>query len=253
MKLMIYLRVHWVLSLMVPVGLVGALLGGILWAQPALAALACPSCFGFVKISDHVFVDAAISHRQRAQLAAAMIDGERKVAAFYGVLRETPRILVCATDACSRRVGSAAAKGMSYAHIGLRLSPFGIDPVIVAHEESHIELHGRLGLLRFMSGAVPAWFDEGLAVIVSDDPRYLLVDAPGDRCRVEPIGDFPETTMDWLSAANTDQHLYARAACRVLRWMNSNGGKAAVLALIAKVTQGEAFTDLFHDRAPEGS
>jgi hypothetical protein len=44
---------------------------------------------------------------------------------------------------------------------------------ILAHEFSHVDLHTRIGLMRFLAGAIPAWFDESLAVIVSDDARYL--------------------------------------------------------------------------------
>ncbi|MFG1943168.1 hypothetical protein [Nonomuraea sp. NPDC048826] len=48
------------------------------------------------------------------------------------------------------------------------LSPRGADPVIASHELSHVELHTRLA-----GAEVPQWFDEGLAVVVCGDPRYL--------------------------------------------------------------------------------
>jgi hypothetical protein len=63
---------------------------------------------------------------------------------------------------------------------------------------------------------VPQWFDEGLAVLVSDDPRYLRPE--GDRCLVEPAGPLPDTLDGWLTAASADAQVYAQAACAVSRW-----------------------------------
>ena len=101
-----------------------------------------------------------------------------------------------------------------------------------------------------MVGAIPAWFDEGLAVIVSEDPRYLLASTESDRCRVDATGSFPIAPMEWTRAAGTDHNLYARAACRVLRWwMNANGGNAAALALVRKVAEGVPFSEIYHDPA----
>ena len=104
-----------------------------------------------------------------------------------------------------------------------------------------------------MVGAIPAWFDEGLAVIVSEDPRYLLASTESDRCRVDATGSFPIAPMAWTRAAGTDHNLYARAACRVLRWMNANGGKAAALILIKKVAEGVPFSEIYHDPVQENS
>jgi hypothetical protein len=238
------------------ISLVGLFIAGtgiVLSVQPTLAALVCPRCFGFEQLSGRVFIDAAMPEPVRVQLASAMREGETKVADFYGELRGAPEVLACATDICWHRLGGGGAKGVSYAGVGIRLAPHGIDPVIVAHERSHIELHERLGLAKFIVGAIPAWFDEGLAVIVSDDPRYLLANTEADRCRVKATGFFPMAPMEWTRAAGTDQYLYARAACRVLRWMNANGGNAAALILIQKVAEGVPFSEIYRDAAQGNS
>jgi hypothetical protein len=142
------------------------------------------------------------------------------------------------------------ARGRSLAAFGLVLAPGGLDPVIIAHERSHIELHGRLGLVRFLAGGVPAWFDEGLAVVVSEDPRYLRPAGAGDRCRAAAAGPLPSGVRDWAHRAGADRELYARAACRVLRWMDAAGGPAAVSALIRRVAAGERFDALYNEPAP---
>ena len=218
-----------------------------LFVQPTLAGLMCPRCFGFEQLSGRVFVDDAMPQPLRAQLTRAMREGAIKVAAFYGELGAAPEVLACTTDSCWRRLGGSGAQGISYASVGIRLAARGIDPVIIAHELSHIELHKRLGLIKFMLGSIPARFDEGLAVIVSDDPRYLLASTENDRCRVEPNGDLPTSKMEWTRAAGTDHNLYARASCRVLRWMRANGGKAAALLLLQEVADGVPFSEIYHD------
>lgn len=234
----------------VATGLLGLLASAVavVWlTQPTLAALACPGCFGFEPLYGDIFVEPAISDSQRAQLTDALHDGEKKVADFYGDLDEAPRILVCITDICAKRLGSGGAKGVSFATVGIRLAPSGINDVIIAHERSHIELHGRVGLIRFILGAVPAWFDEGLAVIVSDDPRYLLPKGAADRCRQELAGSLPVNVEEWNRAASADHDLYARAACRVSRWIDANGGRSAVFALLAALAAGGKFDQIYHD------
>lgn len=211
------------------------------WTQPAIAAFVCPGCFGFERLSGNVFIDSAMSIDQRAKLVETLAIGEERVGRFYGVLRENPIMLACTTEICSQRLAGKGAKAVSYASFGMRLSPLRLDPVIVAHERAHIELHGRLGLVRFLSGAVPAWFDEGLAVVISDDPRYLLPADANDRCRIEPGDALPTNMGEWMRRASIDPDLYARAACRVSRWMNARGGRDGLLALVNRISVGEAF------------
>jgi hypothetical protein len=55
----------------------------------------------------------------------------------------------------------------------------------------------------------------------------------------------PERLKDWVKAAGSDHMLYARAACRVLRWTQRNGGHEAVLRLIDRINQGEAFGPVY--------
>ncbi|WP_342154128.1 hypothetical protein [Methylorubrum sp. SB2] len=138
-------------------------------------------------------------------------------------------MLLCATEACYRPLGGCS-RGITLLDRALILSPRGADAVIAAHELAHAELHRRIGLAATLGRAVPQWFDEGLAVVVSDDPRYL---APGpDRCRVEPGGDLPASRAAWIETAEATG-LYARAACKVSRWLHVHGGAVGILRLVA--------------------
>jgi hypothetical protein len=226
-------------------GLIVALTIG-LWLQPVVGAYLCPRCYGFERMSGRIYVDAAMPAATRARLADAIAEGEQKVAQSYGGLRRAPVVLACSSDACDRRIGGRGARAVAYGTEFLRLAPLGIDPVIITHERSHIEFHAMLGLQHMILNSVPAWFDEGLAVIVADDPRYLLPQAAEtDRCRQRPDGPLPSNGRDWGREAGRDQQLYARAACRVLRWMNANNGMSGVLALVNRLKAGDSFEVIF--------
>jgi hypothetical protein len=223
---------------------IGLAAGLLVWSQPVMAAFVCPRCFGLERVAGNLWIERSMPAGAREQLALAAAEGERRLDAIYGALREHPIILACASEACWRRLGGSAARGIAYGSLGLRLSPRGLDPVIIAHERSHIELHGRVGLRRLLQGAVPAWFDEGLAVIVSDDDRYLLPAGAGDRCRAEPGRQMPSERRQWGRQAGADNTLYARAACRVSRWMQGAGGPAGIPGLLDRIAAGERFESL---------
>jgi hypothetical protein len=124
--------------------------------------------------------------------------------------------------------------------VALILAPNGDNPVIAAHELSHIELHSRIGRIKTFEKVIPQWFDEGLAVVASGDPRYLKPEGVADRCTAEPTADLPASRGAWVARVQRDD-LYPKAACRVLRWMNAKGGRAAVGKLAAAIARGEDF------------
>lgn len=227
-------------GLLVAFGLAAAALGGAAFAYPAAAAIACPTCFGFERIGSGVYVQGVRS--PGAQASAHVVDeGRAKVRAFYRQLESHPEILLCTTDACYKRVGGGASRGMALLDRALVLSPRGLNPTIAAHELAHVELHARLGLVKTMRRTIPQWFDEGLAVYVSDDPRYIAAAGATDRCLVAESSEaLPTTRQAWVeNAASRD--LYAKAACRVSRWLARKGGAPAAIELIRRVADGQSF------------
>jgi hypothetical protein len=190
-----------------------ALVVGVAVAFPAVASTTCPGCYGLERVRKGLHVQPGVTAAQREQVTDAVDEGTRRAAAFFGGLRSDPDFLACLTDECYARIGGGGERGIAVLNRAVMLSPRGIDPVIAAHELTHVELHTRLG-----KGTVPQWFDEGLAVLVSDDPRYLRPAGEGDRCLVVPTGPLPETLDDWLRAASVDAQVYAQAACAVNRW-----------------------------------
>ncbi len=220
------------------VGLVAA----VATTWPALAAVVCPSCYGFDRLNDRLLVDAEMPADQRQALLSSIDQAQVSVAAFFGSLDRRPTILACATDHCDKRIGGRGARAITYSFPGgsvLRLSPRGLDRTIVAHEFTHVQVHAKVGVLNQMQGAVPAWFDEGLAVLVSDDARYLNPGASAVvRCMRTTTDVLPVSPFQWGPLAGKSPMIYADAACRVLHWMEANGGKAGLLAALDDVARG---------------
>jgi hypothetical protein len=216
-------------------------------AFPFGAAVACPACYGFERLVDNTFLERGASLQQRARVAETLEQARDRVAGFYSNLETQPRVLVCVSEDCYRRIRYAGSRGNALLDLALQLSPRGIDPVIAAHELSQIELHHRLGNIRHLMGAVPSWFDEGLAVVVSDDRRYLAPPDAAERCLVRSDEMLPTGIFEWareIGRYDTRQ-LYAKSACRVADWMARRGGPAAVKQLVAEVAGGRPFAEAY--------
>jgi len=223
-------------------------LGTLVLTQPAIAALGCPACFGFEHLAGRVHVDPHMPGEARAMLLRADADATTRLVSFFGGASADPVILACSDEDCQRRIDGGAARGVSYISYGLRLSPRGLNPATVTHERTLIELQRRLGLLGFVRGDIPTWFQEGVAVVASGYSRDLLPEGTaGSRCRAESTDTLPAGDAEWRHLGATDNRIYARAACRVLNWMDANGGPRAVGRLVTAVAGGERFADLYRD------
>jgi len=226
--------------------LVAALVAGVIgfvFTYPLAGALVCPRCFGFAPIAGNTYVEAVMPAADRTRAAATLRQARAMVLQFYGSLDADPAMFVCATPECYQRFAGGGARGksrgMAMLDRALILSPDGVTPVIAAHELSHVELHARAGAWRVWFGAIPRWFDEGLAINVSDDPRYLLPGSGAARCRARTRDPLPETRRDWMAQA--DDGLYAVSACRVSEWLADHDGRKGVLALAARIAGGGSF------------
>ncbi|WP_430787317.1 hypothetical protein [Actinoplanes sp. G11-F43] len=225
---------RWIVTGVVA-GLLGLVIGGTVFAAPAIAAMACPQCYGLGSRGDGVYSDRD-DPAHRTMVAAA----ERRVAAFYGERTSDARVLICSTAECYRGIGGGGEKGRAFGRWALMLSPDGADETIASHELAHIEMHKRLGS---SYDRVPRWFDEGLAVVISDDERYLKPAGEPDRCRVPYEEAAPVTEVDWATAtAGGSDRGYLLAACVVSRWLTENGGAPAVLTAIEDLREGRAIT-----------
>ncbi len=212
----------------------GAALGAaaLMWFYPVLAAGICPRCFGLQRLAPDLYVEASMPAADRSTLNALTKSARAQVATFYPDRRAHSLMLACVTSACNRRLGGRGAAAVTYS-LGplaiVRLAPRGLSKTILAHELTHTETHARLGALGQIRGQMPAWFDEGLSVLVSDDPRYLNPGRAGmERCKALPQPDLPASPFKWAPRAGRDNGLYAQAACAVLIWAAHKGGTDAI-------------------------
>jgi hypothetical protein len=208
---------------------------------PVVSAMACPRCYGLTPLTSNVYIEATSTARVRHQAWTDLAAATEQIRQFYGGTESSPRILLCRTERCYHSIGGGGEKGQALRNWALILSPAGMNPVIAAHELEHVEFHQRLGAQR---GKVPHWFDEGLAVLVSNDPRYLAPEAATDRCLTNYSDALTVTTGAWSNTATTNDRSYLKAACVVSRWVTANGGARAVLDLIHRITHGDAFTSI---------
>ena len=215
-----------------------ALLGGaalgllaLAWFFPVLRGAACPACAGLERAAPGLWVEADMPEHARVALAAQIRAARGRVAAFYGPPQARLIVLACMSDACDRRLGGRGAAAVTYslgAHSVVRIAPRGLSPVVLTHELAHTETHARLGIFAQISGRMATWFDEGLSVLISNDPQYLRPGIGAGRCLLPPQADLPETPHSWVRQAARDPMLYAQAACAVLLWAEAHGGLAQI-------------------------
>ncbi|MEU4426144.1 hypothetical protein AB0F81_36455 [Actinoplanes sp. NPDC024001] len=230
-------RRRWIIAMAAVAGLLGVTAAAVAIAAPAVAATACPQCYGLTSLGDGVYAERD-DPAYRPMLDAA----DARITAFYGGRTVEPRVLICATGACYRRIGGGGEKGRTIRTWALLLSPKGATETIATHELSHGEFHQRLGAAR---DRVPQWFDEGLAVLVSEDERYLRPGAGAARCRVPLDEALAITRTDWSAPSpGPVDGGYLRAACVVSDWAHRNGGPSAVLTLIDRLRAGAAFEEV---------
>ena len=161
-----------------------------------------------------------------------------------------PTVLICTTERCYRHAEGkgGVAKALSWSTRLLLVSPRGLGATIISHELTHIEFRNILGITSYAQ--VPSWFDEGLAVYVSNDLRYLKPPGTKDRCLVSGHDALPDTNPMWWQTLNQGNgaRAYALAACRVASWAEAHGGDGALLSAIDQLKNGQPFNSVFDAR-----
>lgn len=204
-----------------------------------------PRDSGMVAVGQGIYADPALSETQRAELLEAVALGRERAGKFYGGLATSPTITACATMDCYRYFGGIGAKGTSR-WWAIVLAPRGRTADVVAHEWSHSELAHRVGKTR-MPFLVPQWFDEGIAVMISEDPDYseekwrAATDNGARRLRLADLW----SQRAWLRAARVDRQLtYGAAGREVARWYAAVG-REGFERLIEALRRGEDFQEAY--------
>lgn len=99
-------------------------------------------------------------------------DALRFVETSVGKIKHTPRLVFCNTAACSESFGLGKRTAITVGTMGIVIGPRGWQPHYVRHEMIHYLQYEKLGLFKVYSA--PAWFTEGMAYALSNDPRHPL-------------------------------------------------------------------------------
>ncbi|TQM89744.1 hypothetical protein [Roseinatronobacter monicus] len=220
-------------------------LAWLLHSEPHVRAYLFPACSGFRQVAPQIYVDQRATD---AQIDAALQDlatAEGMVLDFYPERMSDPVWLLCLSGDCGMR-SLPRPLAMAYMNLFVFVYPDGATPTILAHELAHAELHERVGSnRRFFSQAVPTWFDEGLAVYISHDTRYLDIEAGVvSGCKT---GDWAQPPSDQRTfrrlGATKAEAIYTASACQVIDWLDHHGGAEAVVSLLGEIRAGDSFRE----------
>ncbi|MDE2090832.1 MAG: hypothetical protein KGJ08_02885 [Gammaproteobacteria bacterium] len=233
----------WIVRLAVLAAVLSSVCFGILvWKVKPLAVALCPVCFGFEKAGCGVYVQHGMPVEQQTLTMRVLALADDRIRGFYGDIEFHPRVLICTTQDCIVGIGGGDAATGSVGALVLLLGPKGMNEIDITHELSLIEVAGRVGLFHSIMDTVPAWFDEGVAVVASDAPEFTaLASANQNGCLTKPTDDMPADRTQWTEEASQYPFIYAQAGCRVAEWMATRGGGSAVSRLLARVANGEPF------------
>lgn len=172
----------------------------------------CPRCAGFDRVSPGLYVQRDLPPSAKLAFQSEINRSKILLQKVFADPETTPNIYLCSDDDCYRSF-SGAAKGslaLTFSYRSIVLSPDRIPVVTLTHEMAHVELHRRLSRQQV---SAPAWFDEGFAVMVSGDRRYIP-ESDAASCN-KSQDDLPVTKESWIRAASADRQVYTLAACKV--------------------------------------
>lgn len=102
------------------------------------------------------------------------------VTSSVGEIDNKPRIIFCATESCFHSFGFNKASAYTIGTSGIVISPRGWKYYYLRHEIIHYLQAKKMGVISQWRS--PAWFKEGMAYLLSQDPREKL-SAPNQEYR----------------------------------------------------------------------
>jgi hypothetical protein len=213
---------------------------------------------GLVLIAPNVYVEPVMDGMSRHQLVQATADAQQAIGAAYGSVRTHPPIYACVTEACYTHMGGSTGSTAEAFDDRIVLSLRALNWHFIAHEWSHAELFSRLTAASWQR--MPQWFNEGLAVAISQEPessenawQYLLATNLPRPTYEELLG--LRTMPQWTGAVSyynqqNESHrargepevapVYAAAGHVVRPWL-ARVGSAGLLMLIQRMNAGVPF------------
>lgn len=250
------MRQPWITVLL----LVSSLLSGCSVLQGG--KLLAPESFGLTSVAPNIYVEAGADEAAQGNLREAMARAEDAIRVAYGSVISRPTVHACITEKCYESFGGRGSVAKVYGdHI--LLSPRGLNWHFLAHEWSHAEMSTRLTFVAWRR--MPQWFDEGVAVAISEAPEHseshwqFLVANNIPRPTREELHTF-KSLRQWLDAVhrysdgkNIERKakgepemrpVYSAAGHELRPWL-SKLGSPGLLTFIARLNDGEDFESAY--------
>lgn len=251
------LRAFWMIVFV----LISGILGGCSVVQSG--KMLWPESFGLTKIAPNVYVEKDTDETLKINLREARDQAEKAIHAAYGSVRSRPNVHACITEKCFEALGGRGEMAKVFGD-QILLSPRTLNWHLIAHEWSHAELSTRLTFLAWKR--MPQWFDEGVAVAISEAPEHsenqwrYLVDANIARPTREELHTF-KSLRKWIDAVhrygdgnNIERKaigeteirpVYSAAGHELRPWL-AKEGSAGLLQFIDQMNKGMDFDAIYH-------
>lgn len=204
-----------------------------------------------VAVCGNVFVDPTVAKNQYPQIVDSISTAIAADQTVYGALQSSqPDVVVCSTAACGTYFAGASLRNVmlppnSFAGqyvaprttVVLTSATYGRNAFVLAHEFSHVEVAARLN-----GSQVPAWFDEGLATFIGNEPDCTNVTGKG-------VADLTTLALgqNWTSYTGNSANFsktYCQARAEVAAW-TAQHGMSGVAQLLQAVSQGQSFASQY--------
>ena len=235
---------------------------GMLHSVAQSGKLLVPESFGLIPIAPHLYVEVGTDEATRDRLRADMDRAEAAIRRAYGSVSARPTVHACVTEKCYAAFGGRGSVARVFGQ-RILLSPRGLNWHFLAHEWSHAEMSTRLTL--FAWKRMPSWFDEGLAVAISEAPEHsenhwqFLINANIPRPTRDELLTY-QSLQQWQTAVHRfgdDKNfervaqgqpslspVYAAAGHEVRPWL-AKVGSTGLLHLIQRMNEGADFESAY--------
>jgi len=224
--------------------------------------LFAPEMFGLTPVNSSIYVEAGTDEETRGKLREAMEKAENAIHAAYGSVNSRPIVNACISEGCYEAFGGRGSVAKVYGN-RILLSPRGLSWHFLAHEWSHAEIRSRLTFNAWWH--LPQWFDEGVAVAVSEAPEHseshwqFLVASNIPRPTPEELHTY-KSVRQWVDAVgrygekmNAERKakgeteirpVYSAAGHELRPWL-AKGGSSGLLGFIERLNGGEKFESAY--------
>ena len=190
---------------------------------------------GMVPVKRDLWVDRAASRADLAAIQSRIAAAEQASRMAFGRIGAAPVWQVCVTPACDNRNGMKT-RAMTLGGLVITLSSKAVkDAKTYVHERVHAELHRAEGFAGRRKNALPNWFDEGMATVISGSVGYP---AKRSECKTFANWKLPQTRAAFTALSKQNGQgagpVYKASACAVLAWLDGGKSPADAVAMLRR-------------------